>query len=1576
MFGHQHDNECLFMQLFMETRSPVEAAGCISKVFYSWMNPIFKVSRKQPLTMSDVFGCPSVEMSEYVTEKLEQEWNKERSKKHPSLLKATFKAHILLLLVSAVTIGLEMVCYSFRPFVVQNILLGFTDMSVMMKKIQATLYCLLLICITLATLFLRNASFWMAYVMGMRLRIATSGLIYKKILRLNQKALSETAAGQIINLLSTDVQRFELTFMFLHYGWIGPLQGVAVFWLMSEIDLYPTLCAAAVMIFFIPMQTIMNRAYARLKFRISKVTDTRIRMLSDIINGVKIIKLHAWENLFSKLVSEIRRKETRLFLFVRLCQAFQYTQLVYQVKVTTMAMVLAIVLLHRGPGDPEALRSNKLYALLNYLNSLFLSLTLFMPLCIQYFYDTKVSSRRIQDFLLIPEMERERKPHVVGTDLPQLQFYDVSASWIRKNEGNLTLKNVSFDVVGPKLIAVVGTVGSGKSSLLQVALGELPYCDGFVMRSNSVSYMPQSSWIFPGTVRDNVLCSLPYNHERYARVLKATTLDIDIQRLLHGDFTQVGERGVSLSGGQKARIGLARVAYAESTMVLLDDPLAAVDARVANHLFEECICGVLSNRLRILVTHQHHLLPRMDKIIVMKEGTITHVGTYDQLVAEGVNFHKLVLETEGGETTALANHVNLDTYNDDEVSDKLMIRSRNTSYRSDGVIALSEEAVEACLLLSEQQTKQTELCPEVPIPRISTMDRYPPRSTDLSMGSLDMEQSQVKPSKEFSSAQNVDELSHQLEMSGRANVIVERKRTCSSMESSNRNELHGTIDRSNLTRSMSHCGSKTRRRFREQDSLSNCQTSTPRGSVTSRLAVSLENAVTPSLGAEESGVNKIDDYDENEDEKRFSRKLRREKEVVAGSLDIFITKNDLSQSKNLVEEDEEMQDTAIAEEFQHGEVKWRHYRIFGQIGGGICGFPISILLFILTITNHAGCDVWLTKWSGFVDERSLNSSSASNSTSNNSTPTYDTLPIWDIRNNRVALSIYCCLTASLVLLSSLRSLVFFGVLINSAKRLHKGMLNACMRTRLTFFEENPSGRILNRFAKDIGQLDDYLPNTIHDFLQCFFLVVSIGVVTIASSYWIIIPTIPILILFYFTRRYYVFTSRDLKRIESVARSPVFSWVNVTIQGLPCIRASGSEAHHLQCYNRVMDLHTSVFYMNIAASRWLAIRLDLLCTMYLTGLVIICLLLGSFSHVSSAEVGLMVTYATTLIGLFQWCVRQSAEVENQMVSVERTIEYMDLEPEITKPPIFNAPDNWPTQGKIVFDGLWLRYSTNAAWALSDIKLSIDPGQKVGIVGRTGAGKSSLISAIFRLVEAENGHLLIDDVDISHLELSELRKRISIIPQDPIMFSGTVRSNLDPDGNLSDEKIWDVLTSVQLSKIIASLPFGLQAPITASGANFSTGQRQLLALARAMLGGNRILVVDEATANVDPGTDFVIQKTIRSQFASCTVLTVAHRLHTVIDNELIVVMEGGRIVEVGAPHELLNPEVALLDRHQLHENFPVKFKESISLEKPVSGVGPFAALVNQTGVEEAGILANMARKSFIQTLMSKRRTSSTV
>ncbi|KAA3682524.1 ATP-binding cassette, subfamily C (CFTR/MRP), member 4 [Paragonimus westermani] len=610
--------------------------------------------------------------------------------------------------------------------------------------------------------------------------------------------------------------------------------------------------------------------------------------------------------------------------------------------------------------------------------------------------------------------------------------------------------------------------------------------------------------------------------------------------------------------------------------------------------------------------------------------------------------------------------------------------------------------------------------------------------------------------------------------------------------------------------------------------------------------------------------------------------------------------------------------------------------------------------------------------------------------SNTTEPASNKLILWDLGNNRFNLAVFCVMTGTLIVLSSLRSLSFFAVLINSAKRLHDGMLKACMNTRLRFFEINPSGklpyimqlfllqttginsqngfsgRILNRFAKDIGQVDDYLPTTIHDFLQCFFLVLSTGVVTIVSSYWVIIPVVPLLVIFYIYRQYYLCASRDLKRIESVARSPMFSWVNVTIQGLPCIRAAGIQPYQLQTFDELVDKHTSVFYANIAAARWLSIRLDLLCWIFITAVVAICLLLGTFSTIAGSSVGLMITYATGLVGLFQWCVRQSAEVENQMVSVERTVEYMDLEPEFTQPPVIVPPEGWPKHGKIVFDRLWLRYQTGDTWALKDITLEVRPGLKVGIVGRTGAGKSSLISAIFRLVEAEQGKLLVDDVDVARLELKELRKRISIIPQDPIMFAGTIRNNLDPEHQLSSVAIWNALNSVQLNKVISNNPDGLDTRISEGGSNFSTGQRQLLALARAILGGNQILVVDEATANVDPETDAIIQKALRSQFARCTVLTVAHRLQTVIDNDLLVVMDRGRIVEQGEPHFLLNPNLAEQDRSLVGSRQIPAVNALDNQFEAVTGHGPLANLVRQTGPEESRLLAKLAREAYLKML----------
>ncbi|TGZ74317.1 hypothetical protein CRM22_001004 [Opisthorchis felineus] len=1407
------------------------------------------------------------------------DWSKKR-KPRPSLHRAVYRAQLKYVAYTAITIMAEIVCLSVRPIFMNRLLLGFRDLSIEQNKIDAIVYSVALILTALFGLLLRNATFWMVYRMGMRLRVAASGLIYKKVLSLNQKSVVNSSAGHIINLLSTDAQRFELTFMFLHYAWVGPLQALVVFYLMGEITLVPTICGATVMAVFIPMQSLMNRAYSKLKVRIAKVTDARIRMLSDVINGIKIIKLHAWESLFLALTREIRRRETHLIVFVRLCQTFQFTQLVYQVKVTTLAILLPIVLLHEGSTDPVALRSSEMFTLLSYLNALFLSLTLFLPMCIQYLFDTKVSCERIQNFLMIPELQDDRQPAVIDTDEPHIYMDNVSARWFDLPMPALklkpTLSGISLKFVGPQLIAIVGPVGCGKSSLLQAILGELPYFEGNVVRSIRMAYMPQVAWITPGTLRQNVLISEPFDHERYWKVLRATTLNVDIENLTQGDKTQVGERGASLSGGQKARIGLARIAYSQANFLLLDDPLAAVDTRVAKHLFYQCICGFLSDRLRLLVTNQLHFLPHVDKIIIMEEGRVAEFGTYEELISKGIEFHNLGCSQPDVSVDVKEDDVKMST----EISQVVSLPNGQYWFSSTDKHA-SDMALSVPLAAEGERrhfsAKNRQSFAKEELQRTTRTEQETTDHLLSSQTSLRIPRTKTSPTGEFD-IQSVPSLSDMTD--------TKRKWNPSPIP-------HKTASRLSIA---------------------------SRGSLTSRLAFSMENAVAPGI---------IDHVPAEFDEEHW--------DTIKGL-------------------EEEAEETEQAEEWQSGTISWRYYIILGRIGGGLCGVFTTIVLFVITITNYAGCDFWLTKWSGLADFRH----------DMNITTNVSDQIVWSMDDNRFNLIIFGLLTLALILVSTARSLVFFGVLLNSSKRLHDRMLRACLQTRLLFFESNTSGRILNRFSKDIGQVDDYLPVTIHDFLQCFFLVVSSGVVTIISSYWLVIPTVPLLVLFYLTRKYYLRASRDLKRMESVARSPVFSWVNVTLQGLPCIRAARCEDYQIRTYNDLVDEHTSIFFMNIAAARWLSVRLDLLCAVFITCVAAVCLLLGIFSNIPAADVGLMITYAVSLVGLFQWCIRQSAEVENQMVSVERAVEYMDLEPEITQPPITEPPDDWPKFGRIVFDNLWLRYHESASWALKGISLDIVAGLKVGVVGRTGAGKSSLISALFRLVETQEGKLMVDGIDVAHVELKELRRRISIIPQDPIMFSGTIRSNLDPDHRLEDSAIWDALSSVQLNRVVSGLPGKLDFHVSEGGTNFSTGQRQLLALARAILGGNRIIVVDEATANVDPYTDAIIQKTLRSQFAFCTVMTVAHRLHTVIDNDLMVVMEDGRIVEVGVPHELLNPELSSQDKQALGSGAQPMVTTKLDAQKPVSGQGPLADLVKHTSLEESVLLAQLARDAYCKTL----------
>ncbi|CAH2099847.1 unnamed protein product [Euphydryas editha] len=505
--------------------------------------------------------------------------------------------------------------------------------------------------------------------------------------------------------------------------------------------------------------------------------------------------------------------------------------------------------------------------------------------------------------------------------------------------------------------------------------------------------------------------------------------------------------------------------------------------------------------------------------------------------------------------------------------------------------------------------------------------------------------------------------------------------------------------------------------------------------------------------------------------------------------------------------------------------------------------------------------------------------------------------------------IYTIMVVALVVVSLLRSFMFFTLAMRASTRLHNTMFAAITRAPMRFFHTNPSGRILNRFSKDMGAVDEVLPSALLDVLQIGLSLIGIVVVVAVVNYWLLVPTVAIGLVFYGLRIFYIASSRSIKRLEGVTRSPVFSHLNASLQGITTIRAFGAQEALIREFDNHQDLHSSAWYLFIASSRAFGFWLDLVCVVYIAVVTLSFLVFGKEEY--GGNVGLAITQAMGLTGMFQWGMRQSTEMENQMTSVERIEEYskIESEPPLESEPNKKPPPSWPEQGRLQFRHMYLYYTPDEPPVLKDLTLEIMPKEKVGIVGRTGAGKSSLINALFRLATIE-GEIIIDGRETSTLGLHELRSRVSIIPQEPVLFSGTMRHNLDPFDEYPDQVLWRALEEVELKEAVTELPAGLSSRMSEGGGNFSVGQRQLVCLARAIVRRNRLLVLDEATANVDPQTDTLIQATIRTKFADCTVLTIAHRLHTVMDSDKVLVMDAGQMVEFDHPHVLLQRDGGVL------------------------------------------------------------------
>ncbi|XP_016975584.1 probable multidrug resistance-associated protein lethal(2)03659 [Drosophila rhopaloa] len=1262
--------------------NPRESAGILSSLMFCYALPILFKGRRQTLQPTDLYKPLNEHEAESLGSEFFRGWEDEvarcrqkgNSRREPSVLRVIGRVFGWQLILSGIAIAiLELGTRATVPLLLAGLISEFSANG-NGNSYSAQIYAVLLISCVLSSVLLTHPFMMGMMHIAMKMRVAVSSAIYRKALRLSRTSLGDTTIGQVVNLLSNDLNRFDRCLIHFHFLWLGPLELlISAYFLYQQIGV-ASLYGISILILYLPLQTYLSRVTSKLRLQTALRTDERVRMMNEIISGIQVIKMYTWERPFGKLIEQMRRSEMSAIRKMNLLRGVLLSFEITLGRIAIFVSLLGFVLMG------GQLTAERAFCVTAFYNILRRTVSKFFPSGMSQFAELLVSMRRIKKFMMREEAniidvseETEEKPaeeqHLLAKKLQnslgngkvsevQINIKGLRARWSMEHNEPV-LDNINMSLQGGKLVAVIGPVGSGKSSLVQAILGELPPESGSVEVLGRYSYASQEPWLFNASVRDNILFGLPMDKQRYRTVLKRCALERDLE-LLQGDGTIVGERGASLSGGQRARISLARAVYRKADVYLLDDPLSAVDTHVGRHLFDECMRGFLGKKLVVLVTHQLQFLEHADLIIIMDKGKVSACGTYEEMLKSGQDFAQLLAEsTQNG--------------GGDNADEKSPTYSRQSSSQSTGSAGGSSSSLESMV-----------------------------------------EKEKPKPSA-----------------------------------------------------------------------------------------------------------------------------------------------------------------TAVQESRSGGKIGMAMYKKY--FGAGCSLLVFALLVFLCTGTQllASGGDYFLSYWV-------------------KNTSTSSTLDIY----------YFTAINVGLVICALLRTMLFFNVTMHSSTELHNTMFRGVSRTALYFFHTNPSGRILNRFAMDLGQVDEVLPAVMLDCIQIFLTLTGIICVLCLTNPLYLISTIAMVLAFYYWRDFYLSTSRDVKRLEAVARSPMYSHFSATLSGLPTIRAMGAQKTLIGQYDNYQDLHSSGYYTFVSTSRAFGYYLDLFCVAY-----VISVILNSFFNPpldNPGQIGLAITQALGMTGMVQWGMRQSAELENSMTSVERVLEYKDLESEgdFTSPADKQPPKNWPEGGQLVTKDLSLRYvpDPKGDYVLKGLNITIKSEEKVGIVGRTGAGKSSLINALFRLSYNE-GAIVIDGRDTSEMGLHELRSKISIIPQEPVLFSGTMRYNLDPFEQYPDEKLWKALEEVHLKEEISELPTGLQSSISEGGTNFSVGQRQLVCLARAILRENRILVMDEATANVDPQTDALIQATIRNKFKDCTVLTIAHRLNTIMDSDKVLVLDAGEVVEFGSPYELL-------------------------------------------------------------------------